>query len=249
MLLFKYRIGGVDYECSQDISALRGVVNATEVRVGFPCTVRYQPGNPQNSIVIAEGWTGLREGLPQLHSFEDPDPLDTSHLEPARTAEVRVGARYHSPGYTRAYACARCARGQGRKTDSLGTAHFAGGHAGVCCSHICRGAARPLAGAALRVGAQRLGFSGPAAELCSGLLPVAPRRPRQNLRLSASRRAGCVHQCGYAHRHLAVDRRRSRAPAQRSGRRRAPDHDDRGRGGRGDEWRNRSAACGAWLAM
>ena len=82
MLLFNYRISGVDYECSQDITALRGVVNAAEVRAGFPCTVRYQPGNPQNSIVVAEGWTGLREALPQLRSFEDPEPLDRSHLRP-----------------------------------------------------------------------------------------------------------------------------------------------------------------------
>jgi len=80
MLLFNYRIAGVDYECSQDITALRGVLDAADVRAGFPCTVRYQPGNPQNSIVIAEGWSGLRQGLPQLPSLDDPDPLDTSHL-------------------------------------------------------------------------------------------------------------------------------------------------------------------------
>ncbi|MGA3334603.1 MAG: hypothetical protein ABSC62_10625 [Terracidiphilus sp.] len=80
MLLFNYRIAGVDYECSQDITAMRDVVNVAEVRAGFPCTVRYQPGNPQNSIVVSEGWSGLREGLPQLPSFSDPDPLDTSHL-------------------------------------------------------------------------------------------------------------------------------------------------------------------------
>src|SRR5580658_9812993 len=45
MLLFSYRIGGVDYECSQDITAMRELVNAAKVRAGFPCTVRYQPGN------------------------------------------------------------------------------------------------------------------------------------------------------------------------------------------------------------
>jgi hypothetical protein len=84
MLLFNYRIAGVDYECSQDITAMRGVVDATKVRAGFPCSVRYQPGNPQNSIVAAEGWTGLREGLPQLQSFDDPDPLDMSHLRPGK---------------------------------------------------------------------------------------------------------------------------------------------------------------------
>src|ERR1700722_15789229 len=81
-LLFSYRIGGVDYECSQEITALHGVVNTGEVRAGFPCTVRYQPGNPYSSIVVPEGWTGLRAGLPQFPSIDDPDPIDRSHLEP-----------------------------------------------------------------------------------------------------------------------------------------------------------------------
>jgi hypothetical protein len=81
-LLFNYRIAGVDYECSQEITAMQDVVESGEVRAGFPCTVRYQPGNPYNSIVVAEGWTGLRAGLPQFPSIDDPNPLDTSHLEP-----------------------------------------------------------------------------------------------------------------------------------------------------------------------
>lgn len=80
LLLFNYRIGGVDYECSQDITAMGGILDKAQVRAGFPCTVRYQPGNPQNSIVVAEGWTGLRAGLPQLPRFEDPEPVDKSHL-------------------------------------------------------------------------------------------------------------------------------------------------------------------------
>jgi hypothetical protein len=84
MLLFKYRIGGVDYESSQDITAMRELVNAAEVRAGFPCTVRYQPGNPYNSIVVGEGWTGLRERIPQLPAYDDPDPLDLSHLRPGK---------------------------------------------------------------------------------------------------------------------------------------------------------------------
>jgi len=84
MLLFNYRIAGVDYECSQDITALRHLVNTAEVRAGFPCTARYQPGNPYNSIVVGEGWSGLREGIPQLPLFDDPDPLDLSHLRPGK---------------------------------------------------------------------------------------------------------------------------------------------------------------------
>jgi hypothetical protein len=84
MLLFNYRIGGVDYECSQDITHISGRVDAKRLRVGFPCSVRYQPGNPQNSIVVAEQWSGLREGLPVLPVFDDPEPNDISHLRQDR---------------------------------------------------------------------------------------------------------------------------------------------------------------------
>jgi hypothetical protein len=84
MLLYSYRIGGVDYESSQDITGMQGVVDAEDVRAGFPCSARYQPGNPQNSIVVAEEWTGLRAGLPVLPAYENPDPVDTSHLDSLR---------------------------------------------------------------------------------------------------------------------------------------------------------------------
>jgi hypothetical protein len=84
MLLYSYRIGGVDYEASQDITDMRGVVDAEQVRAGFPCSARYLPGNPQNSIVVAEEWTGLREGLPVLPAYEDRDPVDTTHLDSLR---------------------------------------------------------------------------------------------------------------------------------------------------------------------
>ncbi|HUH63442.1 MAG TPA: hypothetical protein VLZ50_10610 [Terracidiphilus sp.] len=79
MLLFSYRIGGVDYECSQDITVLRNLVDLTQVRAGFPCSVRYQPGNPQNSIVFAENWSGMRMGVPAMPIFGTP-----------KTAERRV---------------------------------------------------------------------------------------------------------------------------------------------------------------
>jgi hypothetical protein len=84
MLIYSYRIGGVDYECSQDLTDIRGVMDTGNVRAGFPCSVRYQPGNPQNSIVVAESWTGLRAGIPVIPAYEDPDPLDLSHLRPGR---------------------------------------------------------------------------------------------------------------------------------------------------------------------
>jgi hypothetical protein len=84
MLLFSYRVGGVDYECSQDITDMPGAVDTNQVRAGFPCTVRSQPGNPQNSIVVAEEWSGLRVGLPVLPAYDNPEPNDLSHLRPGR---------------------------------------------------------------------------------------------------------------------------------------------------------------------
>jgi len=80
MLIFNYRISGVDYECSQDITQIRSLIDEAEMRIGYPCTVRYQPGNPQNSIVIAEGWSGLRARLPQFPQFDGPEPFEKSPL-------------------------------------------------------------------------------------------------------------------------------------------------------------------------
>jgi hypothetical protein len=59
-ILYKYEIGGVAYECSQDVSALRGHLNPADVRLSYPCSVRYDTHRPENSIVVAENWSGLR---------------------------------------------------------------------------------------------------------------------------------------------------------------------------------------------
>jgi hypothetical protein len=80
MLIYNYLIGGVDYECSQDITNMSATVDPEQVRAGFPCSVRYQPGNPQNSIVVAEKWTGLRVTIPQFPAHEEPAHADSHHL-------------------------------------------------------------------------------------------------------------------------------------------------------------------------
>jgi hypothetical protein len=82
LLLYSYRIGGVEYESSQDITAMRSVVDAEQVQAGFPCSVRYQPGNHPNSIVVAEEWSGLRTGMPVCPACKDPEPVDQRHLRP-----------------------------------------------------------------------------------------------------------------------------------------------------------------------
>jgi hypothetical protein len=68
MLLYQYEISGVVYECSQDITPLAGILDPATVKVGMPCSIRYQPGSPENSILVAERWSGLREGVPVLWS-------------------------------------------------------------------------------------------------------------------------------------------------------------------------------------
>jgi len=81
MLEYSYRSSGVDYEFSQDITALRDVVDTAQMRAGFPCSVRYQTGSPQNSIVIAEGWSGLRTSLPTFPITDDRDDPESNALK------------------------------------------------------------------------------------------------------------------------------------------------------------------------
>lgn len=61
MLLYQYEISGVSYECSQDITLLASVVEPASIKMGMPCSIRYQPGSPENSLLVAERWSGLRE--------------------------------------------------------------------------------------------------------------------------------------------------------------------------------------------
>jgi hypothetical protein len=61
LILYKYEIAGVVYECSQDVTNLKDHVNIYECRLSFPCSVRYDPHRPTNSIIIAEDWSGLRD--------------------------------------------------------------------------------------------------------------------------------------------------------------------------------------------
>jgi hypothetical protein len=61
LILYKYEIGGVVYECSQDVTTLHDTVNIYDCRLGFPCSVRYDTHKPENSIIVAEGWSGLRD--------------------------------------------------------------------------------------------------------------------------------------------------------------------------------------------
>ena|ERR1700674_2342721 len=60
LLIFRYDVAGVSYEASQDITRLRHLVDLHSCKLGLPVSIRYDPVNPGNSIVVSENWTGLR---------------------------------------------------------------------------------------------------------------------------------------------------------------------------------------------
>jgi hypothetical protein len=60
MLIYRYDVAGVSYEASQDVTYLRHCINLQSCRLGVPTSVRYDPQNPGNSMVVSEKWNGLR---------------------------------------------------------------------------------------------------------------------------------------------------------------------------------------------
>jgi len=60
LLIYHYDVAGVSYEASQDVSSLRHMVDLHSCRSGLMTSIKYDPSNPGNSIVISENWTGLR---------------------------------------------------------------------------------------------------------------------------------------------------------------------------------------------
>ncbi len=62
LLLYRYEIAGVTYECAQDVTHLREYVDLQNCRIDLPVSIRYDARNPANSIVVSETWSGLRIG-------------------------------------------------------------------------------------------------------------------------------------------------------------------------------------------
>jgi hypothetical protein len=56
---YGYELRGVAYSASQDISALVERIPGDPSRLVGPVSVKYEPNNPANSIVLSEEWSGL----------------------------------------------------------------------------------------------------------------------------------------------------------------------------------------------
>ncbi len=74
VLIYRYRIAGVTYECAQDVTSLRDYVR--NLRVDLPVQVRYDPRNPANSIVVAEDWNGVQLDAPGFEPVHETQSRD-----------------------------------------------------------------------------------------------------------------------------------------------------------------------------
>lgn len=88
-ILYKYEIGGVEYECSQDLAALRDHVKSEDLRLGFPCSVRYDIHRPENSIIVAENWSGLRTTARSVPVRFSPPPRKSRTVRPSAPIDRR----------------------------------------------------------------------------------------------------------------------------------------------------------------
>ena len=59
LLYYTYSISGVTYETAQDITGLEERLHMKRAAVGQTASVKYDPSNPSNSILLADDWSGL----------------------------------------------------------------------------------------------------------------------------------------------------------------------------------------------
>jgi hypothetical protein len=59
LLYYTYAISGVTYETAQDITGLEERLHLTRIAAGQIASVKYDPSNPSNSILLADDWSGL----------------------------------------------------------------------------------------------------------------------------------------------------------------------------------------------
>lgn len=58
-VFYTYTVRGVDYTASQDVRALCQLLPADLAALSSHAAVKYLPGNPANSILLCEAWSGL----------------------------------------------------------------------------------------------------------------------------------------------------------------------------------------------
>ncbi len=59
LLYYTYAISGVTYETAQDVTGLEERLHVSRVAAGQTASVKFDPSNPSNSILLADDWSGL----------------------------------------------------------------------------------------------------------------------------------------------------------------------------------------------
>jgi hypothetical protein len=59
LLHYTYAISGVSYETAQDVTGLEERLHIARIAAGQIASVKYDPSNPSNSILLADDWSGL----------------------------------------------------------------------------------------------------------------------------------------------------------------------------------------------
>jgi len=59
LVCYAYSISGVTYETSQDVTGLQDRVVISGLVAGQHASVKYNPSNPSDSILVADDWSGL----------------------------------------------------------------------------------------------------------------------------------------------------------------------------------------------
>ena len=59
LVRYSYSIAGITYETAQDVTGLEERLCLERIAAGQPASVKYDPSNPCNSILVADDWSGI----------------------------------------------------------------------------------------------------------------------------------------------------------------------------------------------